>query len=95
MVTEPERDVQAAEERAREARDRAARAGLSAAESFERSARLHEELAGLQQDTASRGIPAPEVNLESSARHREAAQEDRTLAHRKREESEADLNGPV
>ncbi|SEH57955.1 hypothetical protein SAMN04489835_1659 [Mycolicibacterium rutilum] len=99
MTTEPEPDppvtevaVVEAQRRAREAREQAAHAGLSAAKSIERSARRHEEVAELQEQTAAKGIPAPEVNHASAARHRNAAQDDYTLARKKRAESEADLS---
>lgn len=85
-------EVHEAERRAAEARERAAQAGLSAAESFERSAKRHDEVAEVQQDGIRRGIPAPEVNEKSSARHRKAAEEDRHLAQRKRDESAEDLS---
>ncbi|KUI22950.1 hypothetical protein AU193_10045 [Mycobacterium sp. GA-1285] len=85
-------EVHEAERRAARARERAAHVGLSAAKSFERSAKRHDELADTQQDSIRRGMPAPEVNEESSARHREAADEDRHLAQRKRDQSEAGLS---
>ncbi len=90
MATDDE--VREAERRAAQARKRAAQAGLSAAESFERSAKGHDELADVQQDSIRRGIPAPEVNEASSARHRKAAEDDRFLAQLKRDESEDDLS---
>lgn len=84
-------DVEIAERRAAEARERAAHAGLSAARSFERSAHFHEEVAQVQEVMLEHPIPAPEVNEASSARHRRAAAEDRDMAKRKRDESLADL----
>ena len=85
-------DVDRAERRAAEARERAALAGLSAARSFEESARHHERVAKVQDVTVAQGASHPEVHRKSAIRHRQAAAEDRKLAQQKRKESEADLS---
>lgn len=84
-------DVELAERRVAMARERAARAGLSAADSFEKSAIQHERVARTQDWTVAQGVPHTEVHRESALKHREAAAEDRKLAELKRRESEADL----
>lgn len=85
-------DVDQAENRAAEARERAALAGLSAARSFEESARQHEQVAMVQDVTADQGSSHPEAHRRSAFRHRQAAADDRNLAQRKRKECEADLS---
>ena len=85
-------DVDRAESRAAEARERAALAGLSAARSFEESALQHERVAKVQDVTVAQGASHSEVHRESASRHRQAAAEDRKLAQQKRKESEADLS---
>lgn len=84
-------DVESAEHRAAAARERAARAGLSAAQSFEDSAIQHERVAKIQDLTVAQGVLHTEVHRRSAMKHREAAAEDRKLAELKRKESEADL----
>lgn len=84
-------DVEFAERRAAAARERAARAGLSAANSFEKSALHHERVAKMQDWTVAQGVPHTDVHRKSAIKHREAAAEDRKLAELKRKESEADL----
>ncbi|ORW97033.1 hypothetical protein AWB92_03970 [Mycobacterium sp. IEC1808] len=83
--------IDRAESRAAAARERAALAGLSAARSFEESARQHERVAQVQDVTVARGVSDSEVHRKSASRHRQAAAEDRKLAQLKRKESEADL----
>lgn len=85
-------DVGLAERRAREARERAAHAGLSAARSIEESARYHEEVAKVQDRTVAQGVSDTDLHRRSATLHRQAAADDRDLAKRKREESEADLS---
>jgi hypothetical protein len=85
-------DVDRAENRAAEARERAALAGLSAARSFEESALQHEHVAMVQDVTAEQGASHPDVHRRSAFRHRQAAADDRKLARRKRKECEADLS---
>lgn len=84
-------DVERAERRAAAARERAARAGLSAARSFEQSALQHERVARTQDWTVAQGVPHTDVHRRSAIKHRQAAEEDRRLAELKRKESEADL----
>ncbi|OBI45146.1 hypothetical protein [Mycobacterium colombiense] len=84
-------DVELAEHNAAAARKRAARAGLSAADSFEESAMQHERVAEIQDQTVQQGVSDTEVHRRSALKHREAAEEDRKLAELKRKESEADL----
>jgi hypothetical protein len=84
-------DVDRAERRVAAARERAALAGLSAARSFEESARRHERVAKVQDVTAAQGASHPEVHRKSAIRHRQAAADDRKLAQRLRKESELDL----
>jgi hypothetical protein len=84
-------DVELAERNAAAARERAARAGLSAAQSFEASAARHERVAEIQDQTVQLGISHDDVHRRSAAKHRQAAQDDRKLAELKRRESEADL----
>lgn len=84
-------DVERAEHNAAAARERAARAGLSAAHSFEESAAQHERVARIQDQTVIQGISHTEVHRKSAVKHRQAAEEDRRLAKLKRQESEADL----
>lgn len=85
------KDVERAERRVTEARERAAHAGLSAARSFEESAAHHERVARVQDQTVAQGASHDDLHRKSAAKHREAAVEDRKLAQLKREESEADL----
>lgn len=84
-------DVEHAERRVAVARERAARAGLSAAQSFEESALQHERVAKMQDSTVAQGVPQTDVHRRSAIKHRQAAAEDRKLAELKRKESEADL----
>ncbi|OBB99244.1 hypothetical protein A5782_22270 [Mycobacterium sp. 852002-40037_SCH5390672] len=84
-------DVELAEHRAAMARERAARAGLYAAASFEKSAVQHERVAQIQEWTVEQGVPHPDEHRRSAIIHRQAAAEDRKLAELKRKESEADL----
>ncbi len=96
MATEHERaitadDVERAERRVAQARERAARAGFSAADSFEESARRHEQLARVQDQTVRQGVSHTEMHRESAVNHRKAAAEDFQLAELKRKESQADL----
>jgi len=84
-------DVELAERRVAMARERAARAGLSAARSFEESAIQHERVAKSQDWVVRQGVPHRDVHRESALKHRQAAAEDRKLAELKRRESEADL----
>ncbi|WP_406814648.1 hypothetical protein [Mycobacterium sp. M23085] len=84
-------DVERAERRAAAARERAARAGLSAARSFEESALQHERVARTQDWTVEQGVSHTDVHRRSAIKHRQAAEEDRKLAELKRKESEADL----
>jgi hypothetical protein len=84
--------VELAERRAAQARERAAYAGLSAARSFEKSARRHEQLAQVQDGTVEQGAAShTDQHRESARRLREAAAEEHKLAELKRKESEADL----
>lgn len=85
-------DVDLAERRAAEARERAAHAGLSAARSIEESARHHEHVAKVQDVSVAQGVSHTNVHRESAMRHRQAAVDDRKLAEQKRTESEADLS---
>jgi hypothetical protein len=85
-------DLIVAERRVKEARERAARAGLSAARSFEETARLHQQVAQMQDQTADLSPSEMGVHRELAIRHRNAADEDRALANQKRRESEADLS---
>ncbi len=55
-------DVERAERRVAEARERAALAGLSAARSFEESARQHERLASVQDRTVAQGVSAVDMH---------------------------------
>lgn len=84
-------DVALAEHNAAAARERAARAGLSAAHSFEESAIQHERVAKIQDQTVEQGVSHDDVHRRSALKHRQAAEEDRKLAELKRKESEADL----
>lgn len=84
-------DVEIAEHNAAAARERAARAGLSAAHSFEESALQHERVARIQDQTIQQGASHTEVHRMSALKHRKAAEDDRRLAELKRKESEADL----
>lgn len=88
-------DMERAEGRAAAARERAARAGLSAARSFEQSALQHERVARTQDWTVEQGVPHTEVHRQSAMKQRQAAEEDRSLAELKRRESEADLASDV
>ncbi|MEB4210605.1 hypothetical protein [Mycobacterium sp. 94-17] len=87
-------DIELAEQKVAVARERAARAGLSAARSFEESAARHERVARVQDQAVQQGVLHTEVHRRSGIKHRQAAQEDRRLAERKRKESEADLAWP-
>lgn len=84
-------DVELAERRVADARERAAYAGLSAARSIEESARQHDRVASVQDQTVERGASRIAVHEESASRHRQAAADDRKMAEQKRRESEADL----
>ncbi|OBJ05171.1 hypothetical protein [Mycobacterium sp. 1465703.0] len=84
-------EIERAEHRAAAARERAARAGLSAAQSFEQSAIQHERVAKIQDWTVEQGVLHSDVHRSSAIKHRQAAEEDRRLAALKRKESEADL----
>jgi hypothetical protein len=84
-------EIAVAERRASRARERAAHAGFSAADSFEESARLHEHLAKVQDETVQQGVSHTEFHQDSAVRHRKAAADDRHLAELKRRESEHDL----
>lgn len=84
-------DVELAEHNAAAARERAARAGLSAAHSFEESAILHERVAEIQDWGVQQGVSHTDVHRRSALKHRQAAEEDRRLAELKRKESGADL----
>ncbi|CAM3175675.1 hypothetical protein MYCO108962_04130 [Mycobacterium colombiense] len=84
-------DVERAEHAAAAARERAARAGLSAAHSFEESAVQHDRVAEIQDWSVEQGVSHTDVHHRSALKHRQAAEEDRKLARLKREESEADL----
>lgn len=85
-------DVEFAERRARDARERAALAGFSAAKSFEESARRHERFAKVQDETVRQGVSEVEAHRQSAIRHRKAAADDRHLAELKRQESRTDLS---
>jgi hypothetical protein len=85
-------DVALAERRAAQAREGAAHAGLSAAHSLEESARLHEQVAQVEQRGVEQGVAGPDVPRKSVTRHQQAADEDRALAEQKRRESEANLD---
>ncbi len=84
-------DVNLAERRAARARERAAHAGLSSAESIAASAQCHQRLAQVQDETVAQGVLDADTHRESAIRHRQAAADDRELAEAKRKESEADL----
>ncbi len=84
-------DVELAEHRAAAARERAARAGLSAAHSLEESALQHERMAEIQDQTVQQGVSHTEMHRTYALQHRQAAEDDRKLAELKRKESEADL----
>ncbi len=84
-------DVELAECRVAVARERAARAGLSAAHSLEESAVQHERIAKVQDCCVAQGVPHTDVHRRSASEHRQAAAEDHKLAELKREESEAEL----
>jgi hypothetical protein len=85
-------DVDLAERRAADARERAARSGLSAARSIDESARSHERVANIQDVTVEQRASHDDVHRKSAARHRQAAADDRKMAERKRNASEADLS---
>ncbi|MEE6175625.1 hypothetical protein [Mycobacterium sp. 050134] len=85
-------EIEVAEDRARRARERAAQAGFSAADSLEESARRHEHFAEVEDEGVRQGVPHTDVHRESARLHRKAAAEDRHLAELKRRESEADLS---
>jgi len=72
------------------ARERAARAELSAAHSLEQSAARHERFAKIQDQTVQQGISHTDEHRSSAQEHRKAAEDDRRLAELKRKESEAD-----
>ncbi|OBF62479.1 hypothetical protein A5787_16220 [Mycobacterium sp. 852002-50816_SCH5313054-b] len=84
--------VEFAERRAAQARERAAHAGLSAAQSMAASAQSHQRFAEVQDVSVAQGVSDTDAHRESAIRHREAAAEDRRLAEQKRKESEADLS---
>ncbi|MGO9254608.1 MAG: hypothetical protein ACLP5J_25445 [Mycobacterium sp.] len=84
--------VKRAERRAAEGRERAARAGLLAARSFEESALQHERVAVVQDRSVRQGVLDVDKHRESATLHRKAAAVDRKLAELKRKESEADLS---
>jgi hypothetical protein len=84
-------DVEEAERRVAAARQRAAHSGLSAADSLERSARLQERVARVEQQTVAQNVSHRDVHERSVRVHYEAAKADRTMAARKRKESQADL----
>jgi len=84
-------DVERAERRVADARERAAHAGLAAAHSFEQSAVHHERVAEIQDLSVQQGVSHTEVHRRSAIVHRQAAADDRKLAELKRKESEADL----
>ena len=89
-------DVELADHNAAAARERAARAGLSAAHSLEESAARHERFAKIQDQTVHQGVSHTEEHRDSALKHRQAAADDRRLAELKRKESEADLaSAPV
>jgi hypothetical protein len=85
-------DVDFAERRAAEARERAAQAGLSAARSIEESARQHERVADVQDVAVGQGVSDADVHKQSAARHRQAAADDRRVAGQRRKEFEAELS---
>jgi hypothetical protein len=85
-------DVEAAERRVADARERAAHAELSAARSIEESARAHERVAKVQEVTVEQGASQTDVHQRSVIRHREAAADDHQMAEQKRAESAADLS---
>jgi hypothetical protein len=85
-------DVELAERRAAQARERAAHAGLSAARSVEESARHHERVAKVQDVTVEQGASEVGVHQASARKHRQAAADDHKMAAQKRRESEADLS---
>ncbi|OBH26047.1 hypothetical protein A9X03_01455 [Mycobacterium sp. E1715] len=85
------KDVERAERRAAEARERAAHAGLSAARSLEESALQHERIARVQDRSVEQRVSDVGAHQKSAIHHREFAAEDRKLAELKRSESEADL----
>ncbi|OBH05406.1 MULTISPECIES: hypothetical protein [unclassified Mycobacterium] len=84
-------DVNLAERGAAQARERAAHAGLSAAQSIAASAQCHQRLAQVQDETVAQGVLDADTHRGSAIRHRQAAADDRELAEAKRKESEADL----
>lgn len=84
-------DVELAERRAAAARENAARAGLSAAQSLEKSAVQHDRVAKIHDLAIEQGAPHTDVHRRSAIAHRQAAAEDRKLAGLKRQESGADL----
>ena len=90
-VVTPE-DVDFAERRAPEARERAARSGLSAARSIEESARQHERIADVQDVAVEQSVSDVDVRKESAVRHRRAAADDRRVAEQMRKEFEAELS---
>lgn len=84
-------DVALAERNAGAARERAARAGLSAAHSLEETAAEHERFARIQDQSVQQGVSHTAEHRRSALKHRQAAEDDRRLAELKRKESEADL----
>ncbi|WP_207546681.1 hypothetical protein [Mycobacterium mantenii] len=80
-------EIEVAERRAAVARERAFRAGLSAAQSFEDSAIQHERVAKLQDRAVERGSLDADVHRRSAVIHRQAAADDRKLAELKRKQS--------
>ncbi|BBX41553.1 hypothetical protein [Mycobacterium simiae] len=83
-------DVEDAEHRAEQARRAAAAAARSAAGSLETSARLHERLAAVEDETIQQGVGNADVMRESACFHRQSAAADHKLAELKRQEAEAD-----
>lgn len=81
-------DVEQAERRAEEARIAAAHAARSAASSLEESARLHDRVAHVEEQTVQRA-GASGTRAKSTAFHRESAETDRILADQKRREADA------
>ncbi|MCV7027824.1 hypothetical protein AWC25_24605 [Mycobacterium sherrisii] len=82
-------DADDAEHRAQQARAAAAEAARSAAGSLERSARFHERLAQIEDETLRQGVGNADVVRKSVAFHRESAEVDHKLAALKRKEAEA------
>lgn len=83
-----EADFEESESRVRHAREGAARSALSAAQSLDRAARAHDEVAELEEAAIDRDARPPDTLQESVKEHRAFAAEDRTLAARKRKEAD-------